>query len=309
LCRKHQSEMDQYKIQLSRLEMDLIASAQHISSLEVENENLRSTTQCAKLQSEVAQLEDDLHRLQKAYDTLLSDKNQLENDLDGSCDAIQSMELKHEQDLASAVAKERARWMRLESSSDILVKSEKVAQERVLDLQEQNDDLHRQLQKARERISMYEEEHAIEESSRYQKVLEADLRRRDEDLQIARSQLSQEMERCKSLQHLCDRLVEKFKVGIEEGSVKDESSIIENISTYESQLEKQNEQLTKRVTELEVDQLKLMEQIRNGNTRYFYSKKNTVRCTYAVLLVVIHSSLNGLFIKPCEPLLSSKANL
>jgi hypothetical protein len=156
---------------------------------------------------------------------------------------------------------------------------------------------------------MYEEEHAIEESSRYQKVLEADLRRRDEDLRIARSQLSQEMERCKSLQHLCDRLVEKFKVGIEEGSVKDESSIIENISTYESQLEKQNEQLTKRVTELEVDQLKLMEQIRNGNTRYFYSKKNTVRCTYAVLLVVIHSSLNGLFIKPCEPLLSSKANL
>jgi predicted nucleic acid-binding Zn-ribbon protein len=218
------------------------------------------------------------------------------------------MALKHEQDLASAVAKERAQWMRLELSSDILVKSEKVAQERVLDLQEQNDDLHRQLQKARERISMYEEEHAIEESSRYQKVLEADLRRRDEDLRIARSQLSQEMERSKSLQHLCDRLVEKFKVAIEEGSVKDESNIIENISTYESQLEKQNEQLTKRVTELEVDLLKLMEQIRNGNTRYFYSKK-TVRCIYAVLLAVIHSSLHGLFIKPCKPLLSSKANL
>jgi hypothetical protein len=149
------------------------------------------------------------------------------------------MELKHEQDLASAVAKERTRWMRLELSSDILVKSEKVAQERVLDLQEKNDDLHRQLQKARERISMYEEEHAIEESSRYQKVLEADLRCRDEDLRIARSQHSQEMEQCKSLQHLCDRLAEKFKVAIEEGSVKDESSIIENISTYESQLEKQ----------------------------------------------------------------------
>jgi hypothetical protein len=53
------------------------------------------------------------------------------------------MALKHEQDLASAVAKERAQWMRLELSSDILVKSEKVAQERDLDLQQQNDDLHR----------------------------------------------------------------------------------------------------------------------------------------------------------------------
>lgn len=288
--------MDHYKIQLSRLEMDLKASMQRISSLEVENENLRSITHCAKLQAEVVQLREDLHRLQKAYDTLLSDKNQLENDLDGSCDAIQSMELKHEQDMASAIAKERTRWMRLESSSDILAKSEKVAQERVLDLQEQNDELHRQLQRARERITMYEKEYALEETSRYQKMLEADLWRREEDLRIARSQLSQEMERCKSLQHLCDRLVEKFKAAKANGSVENEFSIIEDISIHESQLEKQNEQLAKRVTELEEDQLKLMEQIRNANTRYFYAKNSTVSWVYLYffLLVVIYSPLHGL---------------
>lgn len=41
---------------------------------------------------------------------------------------------------------------------------------------------------------------------------------------------------------------QKIKGAVEEGSVKDESSIIETISTCGSQLEKQNEQLTKRVT-------------------------------------------------------------
>jgi chromosome segregation ATPase len=264
--------------------MDLKASMQRASSLEEENENLRSVTHCAKLQSEVAQLREDLHRLQKAYDTLLSDKNQLENDLDGSCDAIQAMELKYEEDMANAIAKERARWMRLESSSDILAKSEKVAQERVLDLQEQNDELHRQLQRARERITMYEKEYAIEETSRYQKVLEADLWRREDDLRIVRSQLSQEMERCKSLQYLCDRFVEKFKVAKADGSVDNEFNIIENISMHESELEKQNEQLAERVAELEEDQLKLMEQIRNANTRYFYAKNSTVRRVYLYLV-------------------------
>jgi hypothetical protein len=276
--RKHESEREYYKNQLSRLEMDLISSGQRISSLEVENNNLRSTTQCAKLEREVAQLKDDLRRLQTVHDTLQSDKSQLESDLDGSCDALQAMQQQHEQDLVNAIARERARWIRLESSSDVLAKSERAAQERILDLQEQNDDLQQNLQTARERILMYEKENALEETSRYQKVLEADLCRREEDLRTTQNQLSQEMERSKALQRLCDRLVERFKAsGAVLGSDDDDeqANIVESISMYESPLEKQNEYLMKRVAELEADRLRLMGQIRNENTRQFYSQQKT----------------------------------
>jgi hypothetical protein len=114
LHRKHESEREHNKNQLSRLEIDHISSGQCISSLEVENNYLRRTTQYAQLKREVAQLTDDLWRLQMAYDMLHSDKSQLEGDLDGLCDILQAMQQQHEQDFLNAIARERARGIRLE---------------------------------------------------------------------------------------------------------------------------------------------------------------------------------------------------
>jgi len=142
----------------------------------------------------------------------------------------------------------------------------KLAQLLVLDLQKQNDELQLTIRKAEERIFMYEKENGLEESSKYLKQLEANLSRRDEDLRILKTQLGEETDKCRTLQRTCDKLVEQFKETVA-GSKNPNGVILESVVNYESQTEKDNAYLLKKVSELEADRLTLMAQHRKDNLR------------------------------------------
>jgi len=266
LKRKHEHENEFHQNQLSKLQIDLISSEQQISDLKTEIETLKSTSKYAQLEEETVQLRADLLQLQFAYDSLTTEKSQLEGDLDGSCDAISILRQQHEQELLNSISKERAKWMRLEATIDNLEKSEEMAQPLALDLQEQNDELQRNIRKAEERIFMYDKDNGLEESSKYMKQLEANLSRRDEDLHILKTQLGEETDKCRTLQRTCDKLVEKFKETVV-GSENSNGVILESIVRYESQTEKDNAYLRRKVSELEADRLTLMAQHRKDNLK------------------------------------------
>ncbi len=117
-----------------------------------------------------------------------------------------------------------------------------------------------ELRLAEERNSWYEEKHNLCDAVKYQRKLEADIRRRDTDLKSKTILLGQKDDQIHLLQKMCQVMKESLGPDF----YLDEEEVKEAIAMDENQLKSQINELTRQVGDLERDRVSLMRRLREN---------------------------------------------
>ena len=125
------------------------------------------------------------------------------------------------------------------------------------DAEEQLASVRNQLERADERNSSYEKNHGLTEAVRCQKILEADIRRRDFDLKRLNNQLGIEIEKRRVMSKACDWLKEKASLGPSD-FVFDDEEIKAAMIGEDNHLKSENAELSRQIEALEGERTKLL---------------------------------------------------
>lgn len=146
--------------------------------------------------------------------------------------------------------------LKLEDSAN----KEKVSKVICSELEAQLAKVRDELRLAEERNSWYEEKHNLCDAVKYQRKLEADIRRRDADLKSKTISLGQKDDQINLLQKMCQFMTESLGPDYK----LDEEEVKEAIVIDENQLKSQINELTRQVGDLERDRLNLMRRLREN---------------------------------------------
>lgn len=207
---------------------------------------------------ELIKLKQENQRIFAAYNQCLVDKNQAERDLDSTIRALHQSKMKEKEQTALAVRKEHATSTELKTKLTKALQHEDSLKTRCTDLEEQLEQVQNQLERSDERNSWYESNHGLTDAVRYQKRLEADIRRRDYDLKQLNHQLGMEIDRRRALSKACELLKEK----VEQDFDFDDAEIEMAILCEDNRVQSENTELSRQVEALEGERTKLLSQLR-----------------------------------------------
>ncbi|KAL9184583.1 hypothetical protein ACHAXT_012553 [Thalassiosira profunda] len=210
--------------------------------------------------AELAKVRREKGKLQSAYDICLRDKNQAERDLDSAIRALNVSKRRAKEQSVSAARKEQMAVERTNTKLDNTSAKLDGAVKRCLDAEQQLEVVREQLERAEARNAAYEQNHGLTEVVRYQKRLEADVRRRDYDLKRLTKALGIELEKYRALAKACDWLKEKANVGPD--FAFDDQEVKAALERDDNRLQSANAELTRQLDALESERIKLLSQLR-----------------------------------------------
>lgn len=195
------------------------------------------------------QVRQENQRLHLAHDKCLRDKNQAERDLDSAIQALHQLKHNEKEQMSLAVRTERLALNETKATIDGMMQKQNDLRTRCSDLEDELEEVQKQLERSNERNSWYEKNHGLTDAVRYQRKLEADIRRRDYDLKQLNHKLGIETDRRMILLKACDWL--KEKAGLEQNFVVNEDEIKIALECEENQLRTENLELSRQVDALE----------------------------------------------------------
>ena len=199
-------------------------------------------------QKQLLEVKQENQRLNSAYKQCLADKNQAERDLDITVHALHQSKFNEKESISLVVRKERMAFAEAKKKLDAALQRETALRIRCSDIEEQLEETKKQLEQSEARNSCYEKDHGLTDAVRYQKKLEADIRRRDYDLKQMKHKLGVEIDRRVSLSKLCGWLKDKANLGPE--FVFDDE-MKKTLECEENRLQNENLELLRQVEALE----------------------------------------------------------
>jgi len=251
--RRHLADVKQDNNNLLRKEK---AAMQQISKLATELENERSKAHHLDL----AAMKKENECLRASHDLCVADKHAAERDLDHLIQALHQAKCNEKEAIAAAVRKERAGVVKAQMDIDGLKQRESDLTQQCDDLVRKLETIQKQLDKAKEKNSLYEKGHGLENAIRYQTKLEADIRRRDFDLKKMEENYCIQKDKCLVLTKACDILKQKANLGPD--FLFDEEEINVVLKCEENALKSENSELLRQLQWLEGERNDLLSQLR-----------------------------------------------
>ena len=251
-----------YECEISSLQADLDKARRDSIAIEEQAAMSYNAQKQRTLENEIGNLRDEVRRVREDLKRCAEDKDQAERDLEKTCKALADAGKECEQRVHGALVKERMHAQELEARLDAASSREQEMETARLELKRQKDEVALQLCRSDERNTWYEEGHGLADAVRYQKKLEADMFRRDHDLEQLQLRHGEEVGRCKVLQKLVSMLTEKS--GLTEEPALEEDAVKEAMAAHDNQLEAQNAELGRQIECLEADRLAMMKQLRHN---------------------------------------------
>jgi len=203
-----------------------------------------------------------IQSLNNALEECLHEKREMEGEMDSAYLALEKLQKDHEEQQSDAVALERSKMKLVEDELSTLKKRDTDEIVNCRELEAKIQVINDNLVKAYERNSRYEEKHGLSEAVVYQKKLEADIRRRDNDIKELNIKIGLDEDRSKLLRKAY--LLIKKKAALPEDFEFKEQELNVEIAAEENRLHCQNKELTRQIEILEGDRLNLMKQLREN---------------------------------------------
>ena len=258
----HASAYSPLLTQIRQLLDDIEIERNRVRNLEAKVEALKDTTAQGEMQKQIESLRSEVGMYKNELEASLTDKEQIEVDLENVYRALEDANDRQEERLMEAIAKERQQLKQLEVQVKEGKHGESEAQDRYKELEGQKEELEMRLNQAEDWNAVYEEGHGLKDAVRYQKKLKADIKRRDFDLSQLSERLGEELDKRKALETACQML--KEKAGLPRDFAFDDKEIKEAMVGDAARLEAENKELSKQIDMLESDRLKLMRQLRDN---------------------------------------------
>ena len=251
-----------YECEISSLQADLDKARRDSIAIEEQAAMSYNAQKQKALENEIGNLRNEVRRVRDDLKRCTEDKDQAERDLEKTCKVLADAGKECEERIHEALVKERMHAQELEARLETASSREKEMETARLELKRQKDEVALQLCRSDERNAWYEEGHGLADAVRYQKKLEADMFRRDHDLEQLRVRHDEEVGRCKVLQKLVVMLKEKS--GLTDDPALEEDAVKEALAVHDNQLEAQNAELSRQIECLETDRLVMMKQLRHN---------------------------------------------
>jgi len=263
----HQSKLqelqDKYDIELRSITSALKEERRKNSALDSKNSaTLPTTTPYIKRGDELVDIEKDMNALRKTIQEYKADKDKLEEDLESTCQALHNARNERKEWLKEKLSGGQSEIQHLTSKLEVVTRREEGTKMRCCDLEDQLDTLRSKCNQSEERNSWYEEGHDLSDAVKYQKKLEADIRRRDYDLKEIRSEANLREDQIKYYSTLCDLLKDKVAVPADIEFI--EEQVKEKVQNYDNRLKSQNNELWRQVEVLERERNDLMKRLREN---------------------------------------------
>ena len=251
-----------YECEISSLQADLDKARRDSVAIEEQAALSYNAQKQKALESEVGNLRDEVRRVREDLKRCAADKDRAERDLEKTCKALADSGKECEDRIHEALVKERMQAQEVEVRLEAAAQREKDMDAARLDLQRQKDEVALQLSRSEERNAWYEEGHGLADAVRYQKKLEADMFRRDHDVQQLQNRIEKEVGRCKVLQKTV--LLLKDKADLAHDPALEEDAVREAMLAHDNQFQAQNTELSRQIHGLEADRLAMMKQLRHN---------------------------------------------
>ena len=251
-----------YECEISSLQANLDKAKRDSIAIEEQAAMSYNAQKQKALENETSNLRDEVRRVRDDLKRCNEDKDQAERDLESTCKALADAGKECEQRIHEALVKERMHAQELEARLEAASSREKHMETARLELKRQKDEVTLQLCRSDERNSWYEEGHGLADAVRYQKKLEAEMFRRDHDLEGLQMRHDTEVGRCKVLQRIVQMLKEKSD--LVDDPALEEDTVKEAMTAHDNQLEAQNAELSRQIECLEADRLAMMKQLRHN---------------------------------------------
>ena len=213
--------------------------------------DINDTVDSMKLEMKMTQVKiDNLEQEKKIFER---ENNHLRRSLSESQDELKCLQ-------NDILTQEERRNNKLELELESAVSEEKMIKLICSELEIQLAKVRDELNLAEQRNSWYEEEHNLCDAVKYQKKLEADIRRRDSDLKSKTVLLGQKEDQIALLQKTCSFMKESLGSNFN----FNESELKECLAMEESQLKSQISELNRQVEDLERDRINLMKRLREN---------------------------------------------
>ena len=245
-----------YECEISSLQADLDKARRDSVAIEEQAALSYNAQKQKALENEVGNLRDEVRRVREDLKRCAEDKDRAERDLEKTCKALADSGKECEDRIHEALVKERMQVQEVEVRLQAAAQREKDMDAARLDLQRQKDEVVLQLSRSEERNAWYEEGHGLADAVRYQKKLEADMFRRDHDVQQLQSRVDKEVGRCKVLQKTV--LLLKEKADLANDPALEEDAVREAMAAHDNQLQAQNTELSRQIQGLEADRLAMI---------------------------------------------------